>query len=354
MRAVLICLCPLLLLSGFATSSPAAQATSDNPADFDEVRTLIRAHLAGTSDLDLDRASVEGLLTTLRGKVRIVGGSASAQTNTPAITKVTVIEDRIAWLQIGQVSAPLPEEIRRRCLSLAATNKLIGVILDLRFTGGDDYAAAAAVADLFVPTQRPLLDWGNGPVKSVEKTEALNWPVAVLVNTETTGAAEALAAVMRETGVGLILGNTTRGAAMTTKDFPLKNGQQLRIATSPVKLGNGQALATGVKPDIEVTVSPENERAFLDDPYVQPATGTRTNVTMSATNLTAVTTNRVARRTRPNEADLVRARRDGFSLDSEFPLSRDTEPEKPVLRDPTLARAVDLLKGLAVIRRARP
>jgi hypothetical protein len=29
-------------------------------------------------------------------------------------------------------------------------------------------------------------------------------------------------------------------------------------------------------------------------------------------------------------------------------------PQKPVLRDPVLARAVDLVKGLAVVRESRP
>jgi hypothetical protein len=175
--------------------------------------------------------------------------------------------------------------------------------------------------------------------------------VAVLVNTETMGAAEALAAVLREAGVALILGGTTRGAAMTTQDFQLKNGQQLRIATAPVKLGSGERLAQGVKPDIEVKISPELERAFLEDPYV---ISTKTNLaSASGSSVSAATTNRSTRR-RPNEADLVRARRDGFSLEGEFPLGSDSEPEPPVLRDPTLARAVDLLKGLAVVRRARP
>ena len=44
----------------------------------------------------------------------------------------------------------------------------------------------------------------------------------VLVNGETTGAAEALAAALREADAGLIIGNPTAGLAMTTMDFPLE------------------------------------------------------------------------------------------------------------------------------------
>jgi hypothetical protein len=351
MRIAPISHCLLLLLI-LAASSAKAQVVSTNTPDFDEVFELVRAHLAGTTDSELNRAAVEGLLRSLRGKVRLLSGSDDppAQTNGPAIAKASVLDDHIAWLRIARVSATLPGEISRQCKNLGATSKLTGLILDLRFAGGDDYAAAAAAADLFVTTERPLLEWGNGAVKSVDKTDALSWPATVLVNAETTGAAEALAAVLRDAGVALILGTTTRGAAMTTQDFPLKNGQHLRIATAPVKLGDGIAISTkGVKPDIEVVTALETERAFLDDPY---ATTTRTNLAVASASSTA-TTNRPARRSRPNEADLVRARRDGLSLDGDFPMGRDAEPEKPVIRDPALARAVDLLKGLAVVRRGK-
>jgi hypothetical protein len=51
---------------------------------------------------------------------------------------------------------------------------------------------------------------------------------------------------------------------------------------------------------------------------------------------------------------LVRERREGTNLNTDdFTAVRDREPEKPLIRDPVLARAVDLLKGLAVVRRAR-
>jgi hypothetical protein len=41
-------------------------------------------------------------------------------------------------------------------------------------------------------------------------------------------------------------------------------------------------------------------------------------------------------------------------LDEDLPFVRNAEPEKPIIRDPALARAVDLLKGLAVVRRTQP
>ena len=78
-----------------------------------------------------------------------------------------------------------------------------------------------------------------------------------------------------------------------------------------------------------------------------------TYIPPETTNLTATTTNRTPRRARLTEADLVRARREGVRLDEDLTPLREPETEKQLIRDPALVRAVDLLKGLAVVRRAR-
>ena len=48
-------------------------------------------------------------------------------------------------------------------------------------------------------------------------------PVAVVVNRRTSAASEALAAMVREAGAGVILGSRTSGSAMVMGDFPLKD-----------------------------------------------------------------------------------------------------------------------------------
>ncbi len=342
-----------ILLAAFV-GAPIGHAASTNVApDFKEVYELLRSHLTGMSDAELNHAAVEGLLTNLRGKVSLVGadGSSAEKITGPLVTKTVFLDDEVAYARVGRVADGLAKEIGEAYQALSGTNKLKGVVLDLRFAGGDDFAAAAGAADLFVAKERPLLDWGDGMAKSKEKDNAIKLPVAVLVNRDTSGAAEALAAILREAGSGLILGRTTAGGAMIARDFPLKDDQRLRIATVPVKLGDGSPMSPqGVKPDIEVTVTPEAERAYMEDAY---GTFPRTNLPASSV-ASAGGTNRPVRRPRISEADLVRERREGTNLNLEnFTAVRDREPEKPVIRDPVLARAVDLLKGLAVVRRAR-
>jgi len=152
---------------------------------------------------------------------------------------------------------------------------------------------------------------------------------------------------VREAGAWLILGSRTSGSAMVMEDFPLKDGGHLRIGSSPVTLGDGKQLsAQGLKPDIDVTVSEEAERAFYADAFLvvsNRADGLSNTNQASATNQTRV---------RFNEAELVREHKAGESPD-EMTAKRPPEPPAPVVSDPALARALDLLKGLAVVRESK-
>jgi hypothetical protein len=306
------------------------------------------------SEAQLNQAAVQALVSGLGSRVSLVtnGSAAKAQTDAPLVSKSSVFDGEVGYLRIERVGDGLASAVREACSKLAATNKLAGVILDLRYAAGDDYASAVATAELFVKKAQALLNWGNGVVRSTDNSEALSIPVAVLVNRQTAGAAEALAAVLRETGAGLVLGSTTAGQAMIAQEFPLKNGDRLRIATAPVQLGDGSALpGQGLKPDIAVEVSAADERTFYADAYKvlsrsELLAGGGPVLTNSVSG-----TNRVARRPRFNEAELVRERREGIS-EADMTALRERDPEKPQVNDPVLARALDLLKGLAVVRQS--
>ena len=131
-------------------------------------------------------------------------------------------------------------------------------------------------------------------------------PLAILVNGETRGAAAKLAADLREARAGLIFGNSTE-----------------------------------IKPDIAVVVKIEDEKKFLENPYAAMA--------QSETNSSTATNNFSPFIDHTTEADLVRAKIKDGDENETFP-PHAAEPQHPFIRDPVLARAVDLIKGLAVVR----
>ncbi len=351
----------IFVLAGLLVTRGLLRADTTNQApDFKEVYDLLRTNLTGATDDNLNRAAIEGLLSRFPGKVSLVGGTADGSAIPPggtALSKSAIMENDVVYLRVGQVAGNLANELSAAYRALTTTNKVAGVILDLRFVAGDDSASARAAANLFASK------------KIVVRS------LVVLVNGETRGAAETLAAALRHAGAGLILGNPTAGEAATFEEFPLRNGERLRIVTTPVRSGNGPVVPSGgLQPDIAVTVSADNERAFWENPYASLAQNNKAPG--------AATNNLLPFVDHISEADLVLQKQhdgktigtyeshardmdlpgpgtirrpgDGGNLGENPATARAAEPQKPVLRDPVLTRAVDLVKGLAVVRESRP
>ncbi|HHY86324.1 MAG TPA: hypothetical protein GYA07_12465 [Verrucomicrobia bacterium] len=327
----------MLLFSNAAALPADAQADSGAP-DFRDVFELVRTNVSGLSEAELNAAAVRGFLEALGPKVELISdGTAATGGDNRLISRVELFDQTVLCLRVARVQEGLADALLREFQGVSASNKVSGLALDLRFAGGTDYAAAAAAADLFVTRKQPLLDWGNGRAEAKEDGNEIGIPVAILVNRETTGAAEALAGALRSAGAGLVLGSRTAGEAHAMREFPLGGSGRLRIATGPVKVGDGATLTgEGVRPDIEVEIDPDAERVYYADAYY--------TATREGTNGT--------RRVRFSEADLVREHRQGLgrAVESE---QRPQESLPPLVTDPTLARAIDLLKGLAVVRQSR-
>lgn len=331
---------------GILTASP-AQPTNPLPT-FQEVFRVVSTNLGVITSDELDRAAAQGLLNQLAPQVSLES-QGDASTSAP-LAQTRVFDQAYAYFRVASVNSRLPEAFRSAYRTITDTNgeKIKGIVLDLRFAKGMDYQAAAQTADCFLDSNQPLLDWQQSSAKATKKTDAILVPVAILINSQTTGAAEALAAVLRDTGVGLILGGTTAGGARVFKEFPLSDGDKLRVAVGNVSVGEGKPLAAGVTPDIAVDSDLQDERAYLQDPYkdLHPAQLAQADTT---TNPPA------APRVRFNEKELVRehsAGEDTDESDDDGPVL--AEPGPPVVADPVLARALDSLKGLAVVQPNRP
>ena len=220
-------------------------------ASFQEVYDLLKANLAGLDESELNRAAVDGLLTKLRGRAYLATNpaAAGAESSGPVISRSVVYDGTMAYIRFSRIDAAAPAEFDKTLARLSSTNTLKGVVLDLRFADGLDFAAAAALADRFVPAGKPLLDWGKGMQMATDKTNAVRLAAAVLVNRQTTGAAEGLAAALQKNQAALLAGAGTGGSAGILKDFKLKNGRTLRIATAVIKTGQDEPLpAAGSRP----------------------------------------------------------------------------------------------------------
>lgn len=315
----------------------------------EEVRSIILTNLTGATSEELDRAALNGILSGLEGKIELVSAPVPPPfgTSAPLINKTAVYDNHYGYLRVGRVSRGLAKEFDATFENLRIGGELEGLVLDLRFAKGVNYAEAAALVDRFLKKEKKLLQIGAKTIRSTAKQKAISVPVAVLVNSKTIGAAEALAALMRRSNVGLLIGADTAGGVSQFREFPLSNGQRLRVATGPLLFGEGEVLIGGaVQPDIEIDVAVEDELAYLDDAY-----------RILPDDLASLQTELDPSPFRPlNEAEIARRHRkeQGEESRSEDRIEEFESPVESEIRDPALSRALDVLKALAVVRQIHP
>jgi hypothetical protein len=343
------------LLACLSTALPCARgAEAEKLPDFQELYSLIRSNLHSVSESELNQAAVRGLLTTLRNQVTLVTNSPSGPSlaDLPLLTRTNVFDDSFIYLRVSHVAPGLGSALASAVSQSRSTNKITGLVLDLRYAGGNDYAAAVQAADPFLSGVRPLLRWADQEGSSTAKTAAIDLPLTVLVNESTSGSAEALAGILQLAQSGLIIGSRTAGEAYIQKEFQLSNGQTLRMPSAPVQLANGTALAPkGVMPDVPISVDHQDEKAFFEDPYfVSPKLFAQTGRSNTNEMSGVLSTNRTNRR-RLNEAELVRMQREGIDPESEAATTTGVDlPLRKIVTDPALARGLDFLKGLALVQ----
>lgn len=337
-------------MAGYTAGSARAAEGARTAPDFRQVFDLIRQNLPEVPEEELNRAATEGLVEKLAPRVTLVRPVAGSEPVSVGLTRSNLFDRSVIYLRISVLGLGLEESVKAAWEQFSVSNKVTGVVLDLRYANGDDYPSTVAVAKLFLQAKQPILDWGEGMAESKEAGSIGTYPVVALINRETRGSPEALAAVLRTAGRGLILGSRTAGQAGVSKEFPLANGDRLRIVTRAIRLGDGSQLkATGLVPDINVEVSPSDEKAYYDNPFA----ATRSGAPASVGGLAGGRTNQPSYRPRYGEAELVRDRRHDLQIDTPVVARQRTEPEAPQLQDAALLRALDLLKGLAIVHPTR-
>ena len=359
-----------LLIATVMTSAPAGLQGDALPLStgiLPELIQVLRTNLdLGSQEFD-SRAS-EALIE--RFGVRRKDPTETASTTpipappTPAdlIARQERLEGGVLYLRLGRIEAGLAQATRsaltRATSGTNASPPASGLVLDLRFARGESLPAAGETAALFSDRTEAILDWGGGSVTGSGAERGWSLPMAVLVNGRTEGAAEALAAALRQETGSALVGQATAGTHGVFREVTLKDGTRLQVPAGRIRLGGGSILADGpITPDIRIPVAEAAERAFLANPTAtlgQATTAAAAGSTNTVAGAQAQTPGSAPlQRRKVTEADLVRAQRsDPSEAGSET--ASPIRPSAPVrLADPVLSRAADLVRGLAAFRKGR-
>lgn len=350
----------VVLAMGFYLPAQAFAQLEATP-EFREVYEAIRTNLTDLSESDLNRTAVLGLIQQLEPRAYLGSSKNDVSTNANQGTKgtierSTILEDAYAYVRIGIVASGLRETLNQAVQTLKQTNAPQGIIVDLRFAKGDDFKSASDAASLFTGPNKEVLKLGSQSFQTEGESLGLNVPLMILINHQTEGAAEAFAGILHEFASGLLIGSHTAGKAAAYRTIQLSTGAHLQLAAAEAHIGHSLCISkNGLQPDIAVQASLEDEKAHLEDAYKVLHTNATQQPADLKTSLDAsrVNTTNPAARHRVNEAELVRLQREGESPeDSEYTTSpAETKNAKPAVQDPVVARALDVLKGLGVLRK---
>lgn len=324
-------------------SSP-AQTDSQNPidaltvAEVQQALTLLKSkfvHADQLTDDEMERAKLQGLIARLSPGASIL---VSKPNPAPSVFHSEMPTKNIGYLRLGSLSKTNLDELSSALKNLSQSS-VSAAVLDLRATpASSDYEDAAAVLEHFCAKGKTFFTLEKPAENSAQKFAAKGDPdfsgvLVVLVDHETAGAAEAIAAVLRAQAHALIVGEKTQGQALEFSDLPLEGGEVLRVALAEVALPDGASYSReGVKPDI--TASTQYERAVLE---MELQHGVLPMVAETA-------------RPHMNEAALVAGANP--EIDAFEAAQREKPTLKPMLRDVQLQRALDLLTTIRVYEKS--
>lgn len=329
-----------------ATTSPtpsiSALIDSLAPADLQQVIPLLKNNFinpAALNEIELDRATLEGLMMRLGHGVVLLPERAAAPMEIPSPFYSEVLAGHIGYLRLGALTMGNLQAMDT-ALKNFAPQKVDALIFDLRASPAtNDFATAAEFAKRFCPKGKTLFVLRKPAAKqertfSSERDPTYQGLMIVLADGDTAGAAEALAGVLRLYEKAMIIGQPTAGRAVEYSDLPLPSGKILRVAVSEAILPETKPLyPEGVIPDLAVEMSAAEKRQVFQQSMIKG---------MSRF---------VFETERPhlNEASLLAGTNP--EIDAIAAAQQGRASEKETLHDSVVQRAVDLVTSLAIYQK---
>jgi len=319
-------------------NAPANPIDSLPAADLDQIQSLLKAHFllpAEISDLEIKRATVQGLLERLSPKASVITTAPPGSAELGPF-RSEVIDSRVGYVRLGTIDAENLTQLDA-ALEGFSEKKLPATVLDLRATPqGTNFDPAAEVCRRFCPKGKILFTVrqpnSKDQIYTSKDEPRYHGILIVLESSETAGNGEVIAGVLRNLAQALVIGQKTKGEAAGFEEYPLSGSTVLRVPVTEFILpGAAESITTGIQPDVPVDVSPATTKDVLKQELekgVEPLV-------------------KEAERARLNEAALVA----GTNPDLDALIAQQQAhggQAKVPLHDAVLQRALDLVSSIAV------
>ncbi|MBI4681845.1 MAG: S41 family peptidase [Nitrospirae bacterium] len=171
--------------------------------------------------------------------------------------KSRVIDERIGYVKLTQFQERSADDLLKALKELSEKN-INALILDLRNNPGGLLKGAVDVTSQFLPSGKLVvyIKGRNGDKQNFDTVNGhkyYDYPMVVLVNGGSASASEIVAGALQDWGKAVVLGTQTFGKGSVQTVIPLSDGSALRLTTARYYTPKGRSIqTTGITPDIVV------------------------------------------------------------------------------------------------------
>jgi carboxyl-terminal processing protease len=286
----------------------------------------MRGPISSDIELTIRRAAKSFDVTITRDKIRI----RSVRSHT---------KDNVGYLRITSFSAQTETGLNKAVgkIKTEVGDKLIGFVLDLRNNPGGLLDQAVLVSDAFLE-EGEIVSTRGRVQESAQRFHATpgditdGLPIVVLINSGSASASEIVAGALQDHRRAVILGQRSFGKGSVQTIIPLGRNGAIKLTTQRYYTPSGTSIqARGIAPDIEVAQA-----------KIEPLEGAARRERHEV-DLRGALDNDQSKKPNPKA-------KDGEEEDKEKKTTADNTQKKPKPVDYQLARALDLLRGLALYR----
>lgn len=215
--------------------------------DFEKVSTYIKGKEGTKVKIEIERNGENLTFEVERKKIDLYP------------IKSEILQNNIGYIKVSSFDDDCAKEFKQTYNELNKSNKLKGLIIDLRNNGGGIVDEALDMADLILDKDKIEListnKNGEEEIKKSKSNPVINVPIVVLVNGNTASASEIFAAALKENGKATIVGEKTYGKGVIQELISLRDGSGIKVTIEEYLTPNRNKInKVGITPDKEVTL----------------------------------------------------------------------------------------------------
>ncbi len=185
-----------------------------------------------------------------------------------ASVKIEMKDNAIGYVRLAQFGQDTTASARSALENLKK-NQVKGIILDLRNNPGGYLQGAQEIASMFIEQGIVVSEQEKGGKKrdllTLGQVILPDTPLVVLINGGSASAAEIVAGAIQDHARGKLVGDKSFGKGSVQSINDLLGGSSLKVTIAEWFTPNGRQInKQGVKPDIEVTISADDEKNNRD------------------------------------------------------------------------------------------